>query len=198
MIFVGSPDGQPSMSDCAGPRARRLQAFRIPTERRAHCTRARAGPLRPRRFERLQVLDDVSFVIDQGETVGIMGRNGCGKSTLLKIICEIFAPDRGRGRHRAADADLRIRGRLESGTRCHRQCAAHRIGDGAAPAEIRKRMDEILDFSDCRAFANLKLKHYSTGMAARLAYAVAFAAVRDVLVLDEIFAVGDAGLDGKV
>ncbi len=128
-----------------------------------------------------------------------MGRNGCGKSTLLKILCGIYAPDAGavsvaRGDH----ADSRARRRLESGTGRHRQRLPDRIGDGAdAARHAEARLDEILAFAELERFARLKLKHYSSGMASRLAYAVAFEAVRDVLVLDEIFAVGDAGFKAK-
>ena len=156
------------------------------------------GALRPRRFERLQVLDSVSFEVRRGETLGIMGRNGSGKSTLLKIVCGIYPPDRGRVTTRAAITPI-----LELGVGWNPELDAidnvFLIGSvmGLSLAEIRSSMDEILAFAELERFANLKLKYYSSGMSSRLAYAVAFRAVREVLVLDEIFAVGDAGFKAR-
>ena len=170
------------------------KAFRIPSVRRDTVREHVFGLFEPRRFERLQVLDNVSFELRQGETLGIMGRNGSGKSTLLKIICGIYPPDAGRVDVRAAVTPI-----LELGVGWNPELDAidnvFLIGSvmGLTLAEIRRSMDEILAFAELERFANLKLKHYSSGMSSRLGYAVAFQAVREVLVLDEIFAVGDAG-----
>jgi ABC-2 type transport system ATP-binding protein len=170
------------------------KAFRIPTVRRDTVREHVLGALRPRRFERLQVLDSISFDVGRGETLGIMGRNGSGKSTLLKIVCGIYPPDRGRVTTRAAVTPI-----LELGVGWNPELDAidnvFLIGSvmGLSLAEIRASMDEILAFAELERFANLKLKFYSSGMSSRLAYAVAFRAVREVLVLDEIFAVGDEG-----
>jgi ABC-type polysaccharide/polyol phosphate transport system ATPase subunit len=174
------------------------KAFRIPTERRDTLREHVLGVFDPRRFERLQVLDDISFDVQPGEALGIMGRNGCGKSTLLKIICGIFPPDSGSVRATAPITPI-----LELGVGWNPELDAIDnvclIGSamGLTLAELKHRMHEILDFAELERFANLKLKHYSSGMSSRLGYAVAFAAVRDVLVLDEIFAVGDAGFKAK-
>jgi ABC-type polysaccharide/polyol phosphate transport system ATPase subunit len=152
----------------------------------------------PRKFQKLQVLDDVSFAVKRGEAVGIMGRNGSGKSTLLKIICGVYQPDRGRVIRHAAITPI-----LELGVGWNPELDAVDnvclIGSvmGLSLAEIRRRMDAILAFAELERFANLKVKHYSSGMAARLGYAVTFEAVREVLVLDEVFAVGDAGFREK-
>jgi len=170
------------------------KAFRIPSVRRDTVREHVFGLFEPRRFERLQVLDAVSFELRQGETLGIMGRNGSGKSTLLKIICGIYPPDGGRVDVRAAVTPI-----LELGVGWNPELDAidnvFLIGSvmGLSLADIRRAMDEILAFAELERFANLKLKHYSSGMASRLSYAVAFQAVREVLVLDEVFAVGDAG-----
>lgn len=174
------------------------KAFQIPSVRRNTVREHVLGALQPRKFERLQVLDGISFTVERGETLGIMGRNGCGKSTLLKILCGIYPPDRGRVRAHAAITPI-----LELGVGWNGELDAFDnvclIGSamGLSLAEIRMRMDRMLDFAELAPFANLKLKHYSSGMASRLGYAVAFEAVREVLILDEIFAVGDAGFKAK-
>ncbi len=174
------------------------KAFRIPTVHRNTVREHVLGIFEPRQFQRLQVLDDVSFSVKQGEALGIMGRNGSGKSTLLKIICGVYQADRGRVVRRAAITPI-----LELGVGWNPELDAVDnvclIGSvmGLSLGEIRRRMDQILAFAELERFANLKLKHFSSGMAARLGYAVAFEAVHDVLVLDEVFAVGDAGFRAK-
>ncbi len=169
------------------------KTFRIPHVARNTVRQHTLAFFQPRRFRDLRVLDDVSFELRPGESLGLMGRNGSGKSTLLKIIAGIYAPDRGWVVRRAAITPI-----LELGLGWNPELDAidnvYLIGAvmGLTLAEIRAAMDAILSFAEVEAFANLKLQHYSSGMAARLAYAVAFHAVRDVLILDEIFAVGDA------
>ena len=174
------------------------KAFSIPSVRRDTVREHVFGFLRPRRVERLQVLDNVSFEVHQGETLAIMGRNGSGKSTLLRILSGIYAPDKGR-----VVATASITPILELGVGWNPELDAvdnvFLIGTvmGLSLAEIRRSLDEILVFAELERFANLKLKHYSSGMSSRLAYAVAFRAVREVLVLDEIFSVGDAGFKAR-
>jgi ABC-type polysaccharide/polyol phosphate transport system ATPase subunit len=174
------------------------KAFLIPTEPRNTVREHVLGMFQRRRFERLQVLDRVNVRIRRGEAVAIMGRNGGGKSTLLKILCGVYEADGGRVTRRGAITPV-----LELGVGWNPELDARDnvclIGSvmGLSLAEIRRRLDGILDFSELTPFASLKLKHYSSGMAARLGYAVAFEAVREVLILDEIFAVGDAGFRAK-
>ena len=174
------------------------KAFWIPTVRRETIREHLLGLLRPRRFSRLQVLDDVSFSVGRGETVGIMGRNGSGKSTLLKILCGVYRVDRGEVRVRAPITPI-----LELGVGWNPELDAVDnvllVGSvmGLPLRDIHRSMDQILAFAELERFANLKLKYYSSGMASRLGYAVAFRAVREVLVLDEIFAVGDAGFRAR-
>jgi ABC-2 type transport system ATP-binding protein len=174
------------------------KAFMIPSVHRETVREHLLGLLEPRRFQRLQVLEDVRFQVNRGEAVGIMGRNGSGKSTLLKILCGVYLPDRGRITTNAAVTAI-----LELGVGWNPELDAIDnillIGSvmGLSLREIRRSLDEILAFAELERFANMKLKHYSSGMSERLGYAVAFRAVREVLVLDEIFAVGDAGFRSK-
>jgi len=145
-----------------------------------------------RNHRQLSVLSGVSFFVEEGETVGIMGRNGCGKSTLLKIITGIYQPDRG-----TVQCALPITPILELGVGWNPELDAidniYLLGAvmGLTLRELKTATDEILEFAELREFARLELKHYSSGMAMRLAYAVAFRAVRGLLIVDEVFAVGD-------
>ena len=174
------------------------KSFLIPSVRRETVREHVFGLLEPRRFEELRVLDQISFTLRRGETLGIMGRNGSGKSTLLRILCGIYTPDGGRVRLHAGITPI-----LELGVGWNPELDAvdniYLMGTvlGLTLRGIDGQLDAILAFAELERFARLKLKHYSSGMASRLAYAVAFAAVREVLVLDEIFAVGDAGFRAR-
>jgi ABC-type polysaccharide/polyol phosphate transport system ATPase subunit len=174
------------------------KAFAIPSVRRDTVREHLFGLLRPRQFETLQVLDDVSLTVFEGETLGIMGRNGSGKSTLLKLIAGIYEADAGRVARHAGLTPI-----LELGVGWNPELNAvdnvFLMGSvfGLSLQAIRRELGAILAFAELERFAELPLKHYSSGMASRLAYAVAFAAVREVLVLDEIFAVGDAGFRAR-
>lgn len=167
--------------------------FRIPSVRRDTVREHVLDLFRPRPSETLRVLESVSLELRRGETLGLMGRNGGGKSTLLKVITGIYPPDGGRIVRRAGITPI-----LELGVGWNPDLDAidniYLLGCvmGLSLRELRGATDEILAFAGLERFANLELRHYSSGMAARLAYAVAFSAVREVLILDEIFAVGDA------
>jgi ABC-type polysaccharide/polyol phosphate transport system ATPase subunit len=168
------------------------KSFWIPSAKRETVREHVLHFYRRRSFERLDVLRSVSFDVHAGETIGIMGRNGSGKSTLLKILCGIYRADSGSLHVRAPVTPI-----LELGLGWNPELDGvdnvMLIGTamGLSLREARESLDEILAFAGLERFAGLPLKHYSSGMAARLAYSVAFKAVRDVLVLDEIFAVGD-------
>jgi ABC-2 type transport system ATP-binding protein len=170
------------------------KSFLIPSVHRATIREHALAMFRPRGVERLKVLDGISFSVRRGETLGIMGRNGSGKSTLLKILSGIYQPDEGSVQVHAPLTSI-----LELGVGWNPELDAIDnillIGAvmGRSVAEMRQVTDEILEFAQLERFARLKLQHYSSGMASRLAYAIAFRAVREILILDEIFAVGDAG-----
>jgi ABC-type polysaccharide/polyol phosphate transport system ATPase subunit len=170
------------------------KSFWIPDEHRDTVREHVFAAFRPRRLRELPVLQSVSLALRQGESLGIMGANGSGKSTLLKLLCGIYVPDSGCVVARAGMTPI-----LELGVGWNPELDAvdniYLIGTlmGLSLSELRRDLDAILEFAGLAMFAHLPVKHYSTGMAARLAYSVAFRAVRDVLVLDEIFAVGDVG-----
>jgi ABC-type polysaccharide/polyol phosphate transport system ATPase subunit len=170
------------------------KSFTIPSVRRETVREHALDFFRRRAQERLRVLDAVTFELGRGESLGLMGRNGSGKSTLLKIVSGIYPADAGR-----VDVHAAVTPILELGVGWNPDLDAidniELLGTvmGLTLRELRAATDEMLAFAGLERFANLELRHYSSGMAARLAYAVAFRAVREVLILDEIFAVGDAG-----
>ena len=174
------------------------KSFRIPGVRRETVREHVLGLLRPPPVETLDVLRGISLDVRRGETVGIMGRNGSGKSTLLKILCGIYAADSGSVVVRAP-----LVGVLELGIGWNPELNA--VDNvmilatilGMTLKEARASVEEILHFAGLEKFANMEVKHFSSGMASRLGYAVAFKAVRDILVIDEVFAVGDAGFKAR-
>ena len=143
-------------------------------------------------------LDDVSFDIQAGESVGIIGRNGAGKSTLLKILARITPPTKGNVILRGRMASL-----LEVGTGFHPELTGRENvyfnGSilGLKKAEIQAKFDEIVDFSGVEQFIDTPLKHYSSGMQLRLAFSVAAHLEPEILVIDEVLAVGDAEFQKK-
>jgi ABC-type polysaccharide/polyol phosphate transport system ATPase subunit len=146
----------------------------------------------------LWALSDVSFTIDEGETVGIVGRNGAGKTTLLKVVARITEPTRGMSRTRG-----RVGALLEVGTGFHPELTGRENvylnGSvlGMSRAAIRSRFDEIVEFADVERFLDTPLKRYSSGMYLRLAFAVAAHLEPEIVVVDEVLAVGDAEFQKK-
>ncbi|HUN78389.1 MAG TPA: ABC transporter ATP-binding protein [Solirubrobacteraceae bacterium] len=174
------------------------KTFRVPEER-VHTLKERAlHPLRRSRHETFDVLRDISFQVNRGEFFGIAGRNGSGKSTLLKCLAGIYGVDRGR-----IWMDGRLSTFIELGVGFNQDLAArdnvvlNGIMMGLTPREARRRVDEVIDFAELREFEELKLKNYSSGMHVRLAFSVAIQVDADVLLVDEVLAVGDASFQQK-
>jgi lipopolysaccharide transport system ATP-binding protein len=148
--------------------------------------------------EEFWALSDVSFEIKQGEAIGIIGRNGAGKSTLLKILSRITEPTKGRIAIQGRVASL-----LEVGTGFHPELTGRENiylnGSvlGMAKSEIKKKFDEIVAFADVEKFLDTPVKRYSSGMYVRLAFAVAAHLEPEILVVDEVLAVGDSAFQKK-
>lgn len=150
------------------------------------------------RDEAFWALKDVSFTVNQGEVVGIVGRNGAGKSTLLKVLSRITEPTVGRVRVRGRVASL-----LEVGTGFHPELSGREniFLNGAilgmTRSEIVRKFDEIVAFAEVERFIDHPVKHYSSGMYVRLAFAVAAHLEPEILVVDEVLAVGDLQFQQK-
>jgi lipopolysaccharide transport system ATP-binding protein len=150
------------------------------------------------RYRDLYALRDVSFQIPQGQFLGIAGPNGCGKSTLLKILCRIYKASAG-----SAVVNGEFSAFLELGVGFNPELTAREnifLGGavlGLTRAQLRDKIDEVLAFAELEDFAEQKLKNFSSGMQVRLAFTVAILARTDLLIMDEVLAVGDASFQEK-
>src|SRR5262245_41334924 len=158
----------------------------------------RNGATKPARAEEFWALRNVSFEVDHGQVVGIIGRNGAGKSTLLKVRRRITEPTEGR-----VSLDGRIASLLEVGTGFHPELTGREniMLNGAilgmTRTEIIRKFDEIVAFAEVEPFLEMPVKRYSSGMYMRLAFAVAAHLDPEILVVDEVLAVGDAHFQKK-
>lgn len=174
------------------------KSFRIPHERRNSLREQFIHFFGQVQYEKFVPLQDISCSIRQGEFVGIIGKNGSGKSTLLKLLAGIYTPDKGR---------IRVEGRvaafLELGIGFHPDLTAREnvylngILLGMSKKTIRKKFNEIIEYAGVERFVDQKLKNFSSGMQVRLAFAVAIQSEFDILLLDEVLAVGDLDFQQK-
>jgi ABC-type polysaccharide/polyol phosphate transport system ATPase subunit len=174
------------------------KSFSIPRER-VHTLKERMlHPLRRGSSDEFEALGGVSFSVEPGEFYGIVGRNGSGKSTLLKCLAGIYRTDRGR-----IYIDGRVSTFIELGVGFNPDLAAYdnvmlnATMLGLSTKEARKRYDRIIDFAELQDFTDLKIKNYSSGMLVRLAFSVMIQVDADILLIDEVLAVGDAAFSQK-
>ncbi len=146
----------------------------------------------------LHALRDASFDVHKGEFFGIVGRNGSGKSTLLKILASIYRPDAGRVRMAGRVAPF-----IELGVGFNPELTAREntvlngVLMGLTRRQAQRRLDAVLDFGELRDFVDLKVKNYSSGMMVRLAFSIMVQADADIMLIDEVLAVGDAAFGQK-
>jgi ABC-2 type transport system ATP-binding protein len=174
------------------------KTFRIPLHRVDTFKERALHPLARSEYRELHALRGISFDVRQGEFLGIVGRNGSGKSTLLKIMSSIYRADAGT---------IRMAGRLapfiELGVGFNPELTSREnvvlngVMMGLGRREAQRRLDAVLEFAELRDFVDLKLKNYSSGMMVRLAFAVMVEADADVMLVDEVLAVGDAAFAQK-
>jgi len=175
------------------------KSFKLPTEKAAGLKQAFFNTLKGvKGYTKQEVLKNISFRVKKGEFLGIVGRNGSGKSTLLKVLSKIYVPDSGK---------IKINGSLvpfiELGVGFNPELTGKEnvYLNGAllgfSNAEVDKMYDEIVSFAELEPFMNQKLKNYSSGMQVRLAFSIAIRAKGDILILDEVLAVGDAAFQEK-
>ena len=175
------------------------KSFKLPTERAWGLKQAIFNRLKGiKGYKEQKVLNGISFDVHRGEFVGIVGRNGSGKSTLLKTLAKIYFPEKG---------SVKINGNLipfiELGVGFNPDLTGREniYLNGALLGFSNKEMDkmynEIVDFAELREFMDQKLKNYSSGMQVRLAFSIAIRAKGDILLLDEVLAVGDAAFQQK-
>jgi ABC-type polysaccharide/polyol phosphate transport system ATPase subunit len=174
------------------------KTFRLPQHRYSTFKERALHPVRARSFDELRAVQDVSFDVRKGEFFGIVGRNGSGKSTLLKCLAGIYTADAGH---------TLVRGRLspfiELGVGFNPELTAREnvfinaIMLGLTRKQAAERFDDIIAFAELEDFLDLKLKNYSSGMSVRLAFSVAVQVDAEVLLVDEVLAVGDAAFQQK-
>ena len=174
------------------------KTFRIPKHRVDSLKERAVHPLTRAEYRELTALKDISFDISRGEFFGIVGRNGSGKSTLLKILASIYRADRG---------EIRMAGRvapfIELGVGFDAELTAREnvvlngVMMGLSRREAARRLDAVLEFAELEEFVDLKLKNYSSGMLVRLAFSVMIQTDADILLIDEVLAVGDAAFAQK-
>jgi ABC-type polysaccharide/polyol phosphate transport system ATPase subunit len=174
------------------------KSFRIPVSKVETLKERALNLFKPAEYRELRALNGISFDVEQGEFFAIVGRNGSGKSTLLKLLASIYRADSGR---------IRMAGRLapfiELGVGFNPELTAHEnvtingVMMGLTPREAEARFESVLEFAELGDFSELKLKNYSSGMLVRLAFSLMVQVDADVLMVDEVLAVGDAAFQLK-
>ena len=174
------------------------KTFQIPHERRTTLFENLMGMMKPKQYETFTVLKDVSFEVDSGECVGIIGDNGSGKSTLLKIIANILRPSKGSVRFSGKMTPfLELGVGFQPDLTMWENVGVYATIMGLSRKEIAERTDDVIDFAGLQKFKDTKLKNLSSGMQVRLAFSTAIQTDPDVLLVDEVLAVGDMEFQQK-
>ena len=175
------------------------KCFKMPAEKKTSMFQYIFGILkRQYNYEELAALKDISFVLKQGETFGIIGKNGSGKTTLMKILAKVVYPDTG-----SVTVNGKIAAFLGLGVGFQPDLSArdnvylYSSIMGINRRVVKEEMDTILDFAELKQFENLKLKNFSSGMTMRLAFATAIHVKPEIMLLDEVLAVGDEAFQKK-
>jgi len=190
----GAEQNNPIVIEVSGVAKR----FKIPDQRIDSLKERFAHPLTRVHSRELQALTDVTFNVHRGEFFGIVGRNGSGKSSLLKILGSIYRADRGKVRMAGRIAPF-----IELGVGFNPELTAREntvlngVLMGLTRREARRRLDAVIDFAELHEFVDLKIKNYSSGMMVRLAFAIMVQADADIMLVDEVLAVGDAAFAQK-
>ncbi|KXS45452.1 MULTISPECIES: ABC transporter ATP-binding protein [Methanohalophilus] len=174
------------------------KSFRIPHEKRNTLFEALTGVFKPAPYETFQALKDINFTVEDGEAIGIIGENGSGKSTLLKLIAQILDSTRGK-----VNVNRKVTPFLELGVGFQPELTAaenvkiYATIMGMPKKEIESKLDDVLDFAGLERFRDTKLKNFSSGMQVRLAFSTAIQNDPEILLLDEVLAVGDMEFQQK-
>jgi ABC-2 type transport system ATP-binding protein len=174
------------------------KTFRIPSHRIDSLKERAVRPFAPVEYRELRALRAVSFDVHQGEFFGIVGRNGSGKSTLLKVLASIYRADAGRVRMAGRVAPfIELGVGLDPELTARENVVLNGVMMGLSQGEARRRLEAVLDFAELQDFRELKLKNYSSGMMVRLAFSVMIQSDANILLIDEVLAVGDAAFQQK-
>jgi ABC-type polysaccharide/polyol phosphate transport system ATPase subunit len=174
------------------------KTFRIPSHRIDSLKERAVRPFARVEYRELRALRAVSFDVHKGEFFGIVGRNGSGKSTLLKVLASIYRADAGRVRMAGRVAPfIELGVGLDPELTARENVVLNGVMMGLSQGEARRRLDAVLDFAELRDFRELKLKNYSSGMMVRLAFSVMIQSDANILLIDEVLAVGDAAFQQK-
>ena len=174
------------------------KSFRIPHLKRNSLIEFIQKPFQKVAIDTLAVINNISFTVNKGETVGIIGTNGAGKSTILKILASIYLPDSG-----TIEMNGKVVPFLELGVGFNPELTGREnvflngIILGMSRDFLEKKFDEIVSFAELERFIDLPLKNYSSGMQVRLAFSIAFMSEADIYLLDEVFSVGDLSFQEK-
>jgi lipopolysaccharide transport system ATP-binding protein len=174
------------------------KTFQIPHERRTTLFENLMGLMRPRQYETFTVLKDVSFEVEEGECLGIIGDNGSGKSTMLKIIANILRPSKGTVRVKGKMTPfLELGVGFQSDLTVRENIGVYATVMGLSRREIKESIEEVIAFAGLQQFEDTKLKNLSSGMQVRLAFSTAIQTDPDIMLVDEVLAVGDMEFQQK-